>query len=78
MSILLKVRGISISKHELEKFTLIMLYILGFDQGDLKVYTYIKYEVHLINSLKINKLIDNNKLCIMDFLINLSNSSAHI
>lgn len=78
MPIPLKIKGIDISKHKSNKFTLANLYTLSFDQESLEVYIYIKYELYLIKNLKVNILISNNIFCIENFSINLANASAHI
>lgn len=48
MPVLLKVRGIGVSKHELKKFALVVLYFPGFDQLKAEVYTCIRYKLQLI------------------------------
>lgn len=64
MPVLLKVKGISAFKHELEKFILTMVYILGFDGNGYKVYVSIICELHLVDGLKANMLVENDVLCI--------------
>lgn len=78
MPILLKVRDIGASKYKLRKFALMILYISGFSWNGTNVYIYIKYELHLVESLKTNMLISNDIFYIGSFSINFSSISTHI
>lgn len=73
MLVLLKVKGIDASRHKLEEFVLILLYILDFNCENLEVYICIKCKLYLDDSLKANILIGNNGLYIESFLINFTN-----
>lgn len=41
-----------------------MVYILGFDGNGYKVYASIICELHLVDGLKANMLVENDVLCI--------------
>lgn len=78
MPVLLKVRGIGISKNELKMFSLAILYFPSFDQLKVEIYICIRYKLQLIHRLKANMIINNDVLGIENFLINLGTSLAHI
>lgn len=76
--VLLKVRGIGASEHESGQFALTMLYIPGIDEKGRKVYASITCELHLVDRLKENMLMENDMLCTEGFTVNFYNSSALI
>lgn len=78
MLVLLKVRGISTSKHKSVYFVVIILYIPGTDKKSREVYTFIICKLHLVDALKVNILVENNVFCTESFPVNLYNSSALI
>ena len=78
MPVPLKVRGIGASKHESGHFALTMLYIPGTNEKGHEVYASITCELHLVDGLKANILVENDVLYTEGFAINLYNSSALI
>lgn len=78
MSIPLKIKGISTSKHELREFALTILYFSGLNQWSKEVYTCIRYKVYLVDGLKTNMHINNNMLDMESFFINPGTSLAYI
>lgn len=78
MSVPLKVKDISISKYKFYEFTFTTFYISSLDQESLEVYVYIKCKLHLVESLKVNILIENNIFYTENFTINLVSISTNI
>lgn len=78
ISILIKVKGISISRHKSEKFVLTLFYFSELNGENPEIYICIKCELYLVHGFKANILIDNNILYIESFLINLINTSTQI
>lgn len=74
----LKVKKIGTSKHNLEKFALFTLYILGLNKENSIIYLCIKLKLHMINSLKANILISNNIFYTKSFSIDFVNISTQI
>lgn len=74
----LKVRSIGVPKHKSKEFILTIIYIAGIDKKSCEIYTSINYELHLINGLRTNMLVDNNVLYTTSFAINFSISSTLI
>lgn len=70
MSTPLKVRGIGASKYESAQFAELPLFLLGENNEGQKVYAFIRCELHLVDSLKANILIDNNILAPESFVLN--------
>ncbi len=78
MSTLLKVRGIGASKHESLEFTALSLYFPNkTDVGDL-VYIALQCEIHLVEGLRANLLIDNDIMSPKAMVINLGSKTALI
>lgn len=78
MTVFLNVRDIGTSKRKSGDFALTTIYIPNIDKKGHKVYASISYELHLVDKLKVNILVDNNRLCTESFAINLSTSSTLI
>lgn len=78
MLVFLKVRGIRASKHELDKFLLISIDFLGFDEHKQPVYARIYREMHLVDGLKANILVENDIIAPEDIMIDLANSTTFI
>lgn len=78
MPVLLKVRGIGVSRHKSEEFAFTALYMPGLDQKGSEIYACINCKLHLIEGLKANMLIGNNVLCTKSFTINFASAFAHI
>lgn len=78
MPVPLKVMGIGVSKHELRYFALTTLYFPGTNEKGREVYASITYELHLVDRLKANILVENDIFCIESFSVNLYNYSALI
>lgn len=74
----LKVRGIGSSKHKLEEFVLITIYIPGLDQESTEIYAFINFKLHPIDGWKANILVDNDVLYTKSFAINFFNASIYI
>ena len=78
MPVPLKVKDINASKHKLRDFALTPIYIRDISKKCHIVYTSISCELHLVDRLKANMLMNNNMLCIKSFAINLFTSSTLI
>lgn len=78
MPVPLKVRGISASKHKSGDFALTTIYIPGIDEKSREIYICISCELHLVDRLKANMLVDNDIICTEGFAINLCIFSAFV
>lgn len=74
----LKVRGIEISKHELNKFISMFLYFPDIDLTNRPAYAHIHRKLYLVDGLKANLLVGNNILAMERVVIDLANKSAMI
>lgn len=66
------------SKYKSGYFALTMLYFLGTDEKSREVYASITCELHLVDGLKANTLVENDVLCTEGFAVNFYNYSALI
>lgn len=72
MSTPLKVRRIEISKHESAQFAEVSFFFPKKSNERQKVYTSIRSELYLVESLKANILIDNDILALESFVLNVA------
>lgn len=78
MSIFLRVRGISTSKHKFAEFVVLSLYFPSKNNAGELVYTSLEYKIHLVERLQANLLIGNNMLSPKHIVINIGKKSALI
>ena len=78
MAVLLKVRGIGASKHEIDEFVSMPIYFLGVDEHKPPVYARIYRQMHLVEGLKAKMLVKNNIIAPEGIMIDLANSTAFI
>ena len=78
MSTPLKVRGIGASKHKSEEFAALSLYFPGKDDAGRLVYASVRYEIHLVDSLRANLLIGNDIMSPENFVIDIDKRSTLI
>lgn len=78
MSILLKVRDISASKHESAKVIALSLYFPGKNNAGQLVYITLNYENHLVKGFSANLLIGNNILSLKKVVIDIDRKSVLI
>lgn len=71
MSTLLKVKRIKVLKHKSEKFAAFFLCFWETNNTGKLVYTFLRCEIHLVESLKVNLLIENNIILSENFIINI-------
>ena len=72
------VRNSNVNKHSTNKYVIIFMYFSNIDKNENSVKTLIIREIHLIENLKANVLIDNDVLNFEKFDIFISTSSAYI
>lgn len=72
MPVFFNVRSIGALKHKSRDFILTTIYIPGIDKKCREVYAAISCELHLVDQLQANILVDNNLLYTESFVINLS------
>ncbi len=63
----LNVRGIDVSKHQTDEYVTVLPYIPGVDEQGKKVQACIKRELHLIDNLRVNMLIENDVIGLREF-----------
>jgi hypothetical protein len=78
MTTLLNVRGLDINKHETSKYVIVIIYFLRKSREKKSVREVIRREIHLMNDLKANMLIDNDILEPEEIFIDEVNSKATI
>lgn len=78
MSTPLKVRRIRALRHKSEEFTALSLYFLGKNGIGMLAYAFVKYEIHLVESLKANLLIRNNIISPGNFVIDIKKKTTFI
>ena len=78
MLTLLKVRGISTSKHKSGEFVALFLYFLGKNNAGQQVYASLTCEIHLVKGLRANLLIGNDIMSSEGFIIDVKKRSALI
>lgn len=71
MSISLKVKGISASKHKSSEFAALSLYFSSRNNAKELVYVLLQYEIHFVKRLWANLLISNNIMSPKAMIINL-------
>lgn len=74
----LKVRGIRTSKHKTDKYVLETLYFPAINNKGQQVIVCIRYELHLIDNLKVNILIGNDIISAEGITINIAKERAYI
>ena len=78
MIIFITVRELDTDKHFTDKYVIVFMYFLEKDKDDTTVKAKIIREIHLINDLKTNMLLENDVLDSKKFDILTSTSSAYI
>lgn len=78
MASLLQVRGIGSFQHDSDEYVTIPLYFLRKDKDGQTVYASMERELHLVDGLKANMLVENNILGPKQFSINIAGRSAFI
>ena len=75
---LLSVRGIRSTKYQTDEYIITPLYFSSTQDGNNKVLTYIRKEIHLVNNLRAKILIGNDIIAPEGFVINITNKKANI
>ena len=78
MTFFITIRGLDVNKHSTNKYVIIFMYFSSINKDENFVKTLIIREIHLIENLKANVLIDNDILNSEKFDIFISTSSAYI
>lgn len=78
MPTLLKVRGIGVSKHKSEEFPALFLYFPGKNNVERLVYASVRCEIHLVDGLRANLLIENDIMSPENFVIDIDKRSTLI
>lgn len=78
MSTLLKIRGISASKHKSGEFATLFLYFPEKNNAGQQVYASLTYEIYLVKGLRANLLIRNNIMSLKGFIIDIKKRSVFI
>ena len=68
----LRVREVNFIKHEIDKYVIILIYLLRTNTVDNKTLTFITKELHLIDDLKAKMLINNDVLRSKEIFINIA------
>ena len=78
MIVFLIVRGLDINKHQINEYALIFIYIKSKDENGKTTRTCFRKEVHIVNDLKINMLIDNDVMKLKNINVSSSKRIAYI
>ena len=78
MIFFITIRGLDVNKHSTNKYVIVFRYFSSIDENENSVKTLIIREIHLIENLKANVLIDNDILNSEKFDIFISTLSAYI
>ena len=78
MTFSLRVRKVKLIKHEINKYVIILIYLLSINFVKVKIIAFIIKELHLINELKVKMLINNNILNLKEIFINIAQKKTII
>ena len=73
-----KIREIKSSQHEISKYIIIFSYFPKVDEGENKVFIYIRREIHIVDDLRIKMLIENNFIEFEEIIINVIKKTTYI
>ena len=74
----LRVKELDSTMHNIDKYMLILIYLLDLKRNDYKALTYIIREIYLINNLKVNLLIRNDIIKSKKIILNVSKNEVYI